>query len=232
MAALPTNFRFRSEKFRFHELVYLTESQKLCQRILGLVHQLLKSPIFNLGLSHIIILDRQDFKDRSNEGKVWMGDHWKDLGNTCYATLWQLSLHLVKQPGNDPDRKANIEAVIDKYPSLGDKWPQTELSLVLKGDVIEYVLWCRRLASTDMAPDYVVDVTQLGTLLLEWHACWKKLLEILAGHWDEQLSDSKLPTCRNLAQLIALSAVAERLQTSNKSDNLDSAFKHYTRAEA
>ena len=115
-----------------------------------------------------------------------------------------------------------LRALIQKYPSLADKWPQTESSLVLKGDVVEYVLWC---SSIDVAPDYVTEARKFNELLYEWDCCWKELLVILAGHWDEELTNSKLPTCRNMGQLIGLSAGASRLPANR----LDRAFNHYTR---
>ena len=153
-----------------------------------------------------------------------MSGELKDFGNTCYCTLWQLCLLGAKKYRDSHQTQSNIKAVIHKYPALGDKWPQTQYSLVLKGDVIEYVLWCVRGAPI-MTPNLVTDATQLNTLLCEWYACWTELLNILASHWEDQLSDSKLPTCRSLAQLIGLSAVAVKLLP----EDVDAAFKHYTR---
>ena len=77
---------------------------------------------------------------------------------------------------------ATIEAVILRYPSLDDKWQQSRDSIVLKGDVIEYVLWLVHNVGPDMAPDYVTDAMRLNTLLCECDNYWKKLLRILAGH--------------------------------------------------
>ena len=120
---------------------------------------------------------------------------------------------------------ATIEAVILRYPSLDDKWQQSRDSIVLKGDVIEYVLCLVHNVGPDMAPDYVTDAMRLNTLLCECDNYWKKLLRILAGHLRYELTDSKLPTCRDLAQLIGLAASASRLAEAD----VDRAFKYYTR---
>ena len=223
--AQPTNFRYDPEKFNYEEMVYGTRSQQLCQQMTRLAIHLLASPVFNLGLSQINLIDQDIFKARSNIGKVLLrSGELKDLGNTCYCTLWQLCLLGVKKYPDSHQTKRSIEAVIQKYPALGDKWLQTLHSLVLKGDVIEYVLWCV-LAAPVMTPNLVTDAMQLNTLLCEWYACWTELLNILAGHWEDQLSDSKLPTCRSLAQLIGLSAIVTRLSP----EKVDAAFVHYTR---
>ena len=219
----PTNFRVNYEDFNFVEMVYGTGSQILCKRMAKLATQLLNSPVFNLALCHINLVDRDVFKDRSNAGKVLIGCNMSDLGNTCYTTLWQLCL-LCMRKGASESTAANIGAVILRYPSLADKWPQSENSIVLKGDVIEYVLWLVHNIGS-MAPDYVTNAMQLNTLLCEWDNYWKKLLRILAGHLGYELTDSKLPTCRDLAQLIGLAASASRLDEAD----LDRALKYYTR---
>ena len=183
----------------------------------------LNSPVFNLPLCHINLVDRDVFKDRSNAGKVLIGCEMEDLGNTCYGTLWQLCL-LGARKGASERTVTNIEAVILRYPSLADKWPQSENSIVLKGDVIEYVLWLVHNIRS-MAPDYVTNAMQLNTLLCEWGGYWKELLEMLAGNLGYELTDSKLPTCRDLANLVGLATSASRLAEAD----VDRAFNHYTR---
>ena len=223
IAMQPTNFRVNYEDFNFVEMVYGTGSQILCKRMAKLATRLLNSPVFNLALCHINLVDRDVFKDRSNAGKVLIGCKMSDLGNTCYTTLWQLCL-LCMRKGASESTAANIGAVILRYPSLGDKWPQSENSIVLKGDVIEYVLWLVHNIRS-MAPAYVTNAMQVNTLLCEWGEYWTELLKMLGGHLGYELTDSKLPKCRDLANLIGLATSASRLAEAD----VDRVFKHYTR---
>ena len=75
-----------------------------------------------------------------------------------------------------------------------------------------------------MAPAYVTHAMQVNTLLCEWGEYWTELLKMLGGHLGYELTDSKLPKCRDLANLIGLATSVSR----HPEAAVDRAFKKYT----
>ena len=69
-------------------LVYDANAQESCTEIVTLARTFRKSSTFAQALDEISgTLDRQQFKDLSNQGAVYMDNTWVDLGNVCYGVL-------------------------------------------------------------------------------------------------------------------------------------------------
>ena len=156
-------------------------------------------------------------------GYVWIDDKWKDLGNRCYCVLWQLLWYRAKDPSLlERNRRlyvvTGMAACVERYESLADKWPHSEGSVKLKGDVIEYAAFLSRSSETSTGSRFLES-------LADWGRLYGEVMDIVAKAAREEylLRDSLLPYPRDLAQLIGLSAVADQIPAKD----LNRAFTHY-----
>ena len=65
---------------------------KLAQPLVALSKELASNAEAKNCTDSIPTMNRQQFKDMSNEGAVFFGNHWYDLGNISYCVLFRLVL--------------------------------------------------------------------------------------------------------------------------------------------
>ena len=180
-------------------------------------------------LNEILQCPRDIFKDTSNEGRVFFPQgRGKDLGNMCYSTLFQLVWYVAKS-----QRKVQVlgtlAALVARYPSLEDKWPATLSSIWLDADIIEYALAKAQYTGPAIVPSRRTLALEFNKLVRDWFHLWQRVLLILHADEDSSPCDviRKLTWPRNLAQLIGLASVAEKLEQRNNTAALNRAFDHY-----
>ena len=181
---------------------------------------MLTSPIWQQALWEIRTIPRKVFKERSNCGFVWLDRRWNDLGNRCYCCLWQLFWHV---SSHNPHIAA-MRALANTYESLGDRWPWSDDSEELKGDVIEYSLSIT--VATGPAVPLIIrtERLELQAHFRKFQDLWIKVMKIIANHLGRGYPPNRmLPKPRNLAKLIALSCVVDACPPHG----IDDAFRAY-----
>ena len=199
--------------FRFTDLVDRPKSHALCKKGLIMVKSLLENELFKQAFRDISVISRQTFKDVSQEGCVWFPKGMpKDIGNVCMCTLVQLCWHCAQDPSCHTSDTLNLMRVVaERYPSLSDRHLASKPSIELKGDVIEYALALSRFTGPGVPPQWRHQALHLNSLLVQWNGLWWDIVKIIAGHWGFVPPAGYLPAPRNMAKLIALSAVADEL---------------------
>ena len=217
--SMPESFSW--SQLRLENLVYEPRGQHLCRRILQLVERLLYTHTFFVALEGITVHSRQCFKDESNRGAVWIRRRWKDLGNHCYCCLWQLCWFVARRGrrrGSPEGGRVGLEEmqrVVRRYEAVGDKWPWSERSQELKADVIEYALSLSYETGPEVPADMRAERLAFQDLFKEWYELWCEVIHITANDMGVGYPPQRmLPEPRNLAQLMALSAVASSLNES------------------
>ena len=220
-----------SHSLKYQNLAYHGNGRNCCVKIMQLVEAFFLNSIFLEALNEILQCPRDIFKDTSNEGVVFFPrGRGKDLGNMCYSTLFQLVWYVAKT-----QRKVQVlgtlAALAERYPSLEDKWPATLSSIELKADIIEYAFAKTRYNTGPAAvPSRRTSALEFNKLARDWFNLWQGVLLILHTNEDSSYSDviRNLTSPRNLAQLIGLASVAEKLEQRNNTVALDWAFDHYS----
>ena len=123
------------------------------EAMITIADTIITNDCFRLCMREILHLDRSIFKDISHYGVVFIEKHWKDLGNYQYTFLYQLLLRVAQ--GRQNDLLPLTQALAQRYPTLAFRAKPTDLSLIMKGDVIEFVLSVAR----DTGPAISKEVT-------------------------------------------------------------------------
>ena len=217
------------ESLRYRDVVY--SGRQCCCQVIRLVEDLIQNTLFVEAIEDLRQGRRDEFKAESNEGCVWIQGRPTDLGNICYCTLWQLVWYVCKNPNSSRETLAAMEELAERYPCLSDKWPVSSGSIELKADVLEYVLAKARFTGPAVERSRVRSALACNALFRGWYEQWQRILRILRTNEDQNYSHvvRKLTSPRNLAQLIGLAAVAERLEQNPESKRrLQLAIDHYS----
>ena len=215
--------------FRFSDLVTLPRSRELCNEILTMVRTLLLNELFIEALSDISVITYKKFRMVSNEGARFFRDgKWHDLEVVSSCTLLQLCWYCAKDPRYRLEALIHLDRAADRYNALQDKHYPSLHSVKMKARVVEYAVALSRYTGPAISEHRRKKALDLQSLLIEWHGLFFDFLKIVAGHWDRVPLPLSLPAPRNMAQLIGLSTVAEKMQETNPTC-FDRAYQAYAR---
>ena len=130
------------------------------QAVVGLlivVKGILFHPVLLEGLQRAINLPRQDFKNESNHGYVWMDKRNVDLGNIAYSILYCM---VYRYAGHYHYIDYKCGEVWRAFQDLEQRYSSLQLgessknAIIMKADVIETVLWIARQSGEVIMDNY------------------------------------------------------------------------------
>ena len=111
----------------------------IMQQLMASVEKLIKNDCLEDWLQEILVISRQEFKDISNRGHIYMNRRRQDLGNYKYSVLFQFMTRLAPHHGQEHITRKLMQ-LADRYESLSKPSSTTDTGIEMRGDVIEYCL--------------------------------------------------------------------------------------------
>ena len=112
----------------------------IMKQLMASVEKLIKNDCLEDWLQEILVIDRQEFKDISNRGHLYMNRRRHDLGNYKYSVLFQFMTRLAPHHGQEHITRKLMQ-LSDRYESLSKPSSTTDTGIEMRGDVIEYCLY-------------------------------------------------------------------------------------------
>jgi len=131
--------RDSDRKFEFRlDNMFRRQATGVIEAMITIAETIITNDCFRLCMHEILHIDRSIFKDVSHYGVVFIEKRWKDLGNYQYTFLYQFLLRVAQ--GRRNHLLQLMQELAQRYPTLAFRALPTDLSLIMKGDVIEFVL--------------------------------------------------------------------------------------------
>ena len=149
-------------RWNFHTLIGKGGSEAV-QRLLTVVMDILSHPVLLQGLQEITTLTRQDFKNESNHGFVWVDKRNIDLGNIAYSILYCM-LYRYARHFKHGDVWQVLQFLETRYTTLQLK-ESSDNAIIMKADVIERVLYVARQSGPALSPSIRLSRQSLNALM-------------------------------------------------------------------
>ena len=158
----------------------LADGRRHAREIVDLAEMVVNNSRVSEVLISISQMQRETFKNASNEGYVFVRRRPLDLGNYVYTVLYDASLRAAQ--ARQAPALPGFRALEERYPSLGLHHPPSYTSVEMKADVVEAVLADSRL--TGASPENRSARMEIQATLREFRAAFERLLRKITCEHD------------------------------------------------
>jgi len=153
----------------------------MMKQLMASVEKLIKNDCLEDWLQEIFVIDRQEFKDISNRGHLYMNRRRHDLGNYKYSVLFQFMTRLAPHHGQE-NIAWKLMQLGDRYDSLKKPWSATDTGIEMRGDVIEYCLHFALMTGPAIQDDVRKSRLSFNSDMLEFNESYDSLIHGLCMH--------------------------------------------------